>query len=408
VGLLYLLVPLAVDAAAAVVSYLLAYRLRFPETPLLELVTDANRTLLLMVIGHLAGLALTRVYSPAPVGRKIWRLFLGAGLGGALAVAAVYGTTGFAHLSRATFLVDLFLFWVIALGWRTFRVFLIIERTSAAETPNASGLVDRAVERQSVVPTLFALLAYRELIRNLVHKDLKLKYRGSVLGFVWSLVNPLALVGVYTVAFKYILGVKQPGFPFFILIGVMAWSFFANSAVMATGAIIDGGSLVKAVRFPRAVLPIATVLFNLAQYLLMLVVFLPAMFLTFRVPSVGPLLMFPAFLAMQLAFTVGTALLLAAATAYFRDVRHFVDIALLMLFWTTPIVYPLSQVPDWLRLPILLSPMSPFIVAYHAIFFDGVAPDASVWAVAIAYSLTMLALGTVWFVSVEDELSEHL
>ena len=98
----------------------------------------------------------------------------------------------------------------------------------------------------------------------------------------------------------------------------------------------------------------------------------------------------------------------AAATAYFRDVRHFVDIALLMLFWTTPIVYPLSQVPDWLRLPILLSPMSPFIVAYHAIFFDGVAPDASVWAVAIAYSLTMLALGTVWFVSVEDELSEHL
>ena len=246
------------------------------------------------------------------------------------------------------------------------------------------------------------------MIRNLVHKDLKLKYRGSVLGFVWSLVNPLALVGVYTVAFKYILGVKQPGFPFFILIGVMAWSFFANSAVMATGAIIDGGSLVKAVRFPRAVLPIATVLFNLAQYLLMLVVFLPAMFLTFRVPSVGPLLMFPAFLAMQLAFTVGTALLLAAATAYFRDVRHFVDIALLMLFWTTPIVYPLSQVPDWLRLPILLSPMSPFIVAYHAIFFDGVAPDASVWAVAIAYSLTMLALGTVWFVSVEDELSEHL
>jgi lipopolysaccharide transport system permease protein len=362
----------------------------------------------MMVIGHLAGLAMLRVYRPSPVSSKIWRLLIGAGAGSAVAVALVYYAVGFAHLSRATFLIDLFLFWVLTLGWRTFRVFLIIERSSKESPPAATGLVDRAVERQSVVPTLFALFSYRELIRNLVRKDLKLKYRGSVLGFVWSLVNPLALVGVYTIAFKYILGVRQAGFPFFILIGVMAWSFFANSAVMSTGAIIDGGSLVKAVRFPRAVLPIATVLFNLAQYVLMLVVFLPIMFLMFRLPTVGSILMFPAFLAMQLAFTVGAALLLAAATAYFRDVRHFVDIALLMLFWTTPVVYPLSQVPEWLRVPILLSPMSPFILAYHSIFFDGVAPDASVWAVALAYSMTMLALGTVWFVSVEDDLSEHL
>jgi lipopolysaccharide transport system permease protein len=93
---------------------------------------------------------------------------------------------------------------------------------------------------------------------------------------------------------------------------------------------------------------------------------------------------------------------------YFRDVRHFVDIAITMLFWTTPIIYPLTQVPEWLRVPILLSPMSPFIVAYHNIFYDGTAPDVSVWIVAIAYGLTTLAFGTVWFVSVEDHLSEQL
>ena len=106
--------------------------------------------------------------------------------------------------------------------------------------------------------------------------------------------------------------------------------------------------------------------------------------------------------------TIGVSLLLAASTTYFRDVRHFVEIALLMLFWTTPVVYPLSQVPGWLRVPILLSPMSPFILSYHALFFDGVMPDASTWAVAVAYGLTTLALGTVWFVSVEDDLSEYL
>jgi ABC-type polysaccharide/polyol phosphate export permease len=272
----------------------------------------------------------------------------------------------------------------------------------------ASVLVDRTAARQTVAGSLIAAFAYRELVRNLVLKDLKLKFRGSVLGFLWSLVNPLAMVGVYTLAFKYILASKQPGFPFFVLLGLLAWSFFANSAVMSTGAIIDGGSLVKAVRFPRAVLPLATVLFNLTQYLLTVIVLLPAMFLIYRVPPSGPMLLFPIFLLLQVGFTVGIALILAAATTFFRDVRHFVDIALSLLFWTTPIVYPLDQAPEWLRSVLILSPMTAFVVAYQRIFYDGVWPGALIWAGALGYGFGVFALGTVWFLRVEDRFGDHL
>src|SRR5262245_37572024 len=100
-------------------------------------------------------------------------------------------------------------------------------------------MIDRAAEPPSFFSCLRAIFSYRELVRNLVQKELKLKYRGSILGFLWSLINPLAMVGIYTLAFKYIIGVRQPGFAFYILLGVMAWTFFSNSALLSTGALID-------------------------------------------------------------------------------------------------------------------------------------------------------------------------
>ncbi len=253
-----------------------------------------------------------------------------------------------------------------------------------------------------------AIFAYRQLVRNLVAKDLKLKYRGSVLGFFWSLINPLAMVAVYTVAFTYILRVSQPGFSFFILLGVMAWSFFSSAALQSTGALVDGGSLVRAVRFPHAVLPVATVLFCLIQYLLTVVVLLPVMFLLYKLPPLGVMLLYPIFLALQLALTIGVSLILAAATTFFRDVRHFVEIGLSMLFWTTPVVFPLSQAPEWLRPIILLSPMSPFVVAYHDIFYYGQSPAPAVWAAALCYGLGTFVVGMMWFLSLESRIGERL
>jgi len=274
--------------------------------------------------------------------------------------------------------------------------------------PNMTEMVDRAIERPSLGSTMAGLVTYRELLKNLVLKDLKLKYRGSVLGFLWSLVNPLVMIGVYAVAFKFILRTNVENFVFLLLLGILPWSFFVSSANMSTGAIIDSGNLMRSVRFPPAILPIATVLFNLAQYLLTIVVFLPLMLVMYRVPLSAPMLLYPVFLGLQVLFTVGVALLLAAGTAFFRDIKHLLEIALAILFWLTPIVYPLTQVSERARALILLTPLSPFIVAYQQIFYYRHWPDTEVWLVATLYAFGTLAAGAWLFLSVEDRLSEQL
>jgi ABC-2 type transport system permease protein len=271
-----------------------------------------------------------------------------------------------------------------------------------------AGFLDRTSERASLFEALQSVVSHRELLRNLVFRDLKLKYRGSVLGFLWSLANPLLMVVVYTIAFQYILRNNQPNLPFLLLLGVLAWTFFANAAVMSTGAIIDSGGLVRAVRFPRAILPMAIVLFNLVQYVLTLLVFLPIMLLVLHVRPAGSMLTFPLVLACQVMFTAGVALLLAAATAYFRDVRHLVDVVLPMLFWLTPIVYPLSIVPEGLRPLILLSPMSPFVTTYDRIFIDRAWPEPHVALLSLAYGVLSLVIGSAVFRAVEDDLAERL
>jgi ABC-2 type transport system permease protein len=280
--------------------------------------------------------------------------------------------------------------------------------TSALGGAAAVDLVDRAVEMTTLRGVAASLYSYRELLKGLVLKDLKLNYRGSVFGFVWSLVNPLLMIVVYTIAFTFILGIRNEMFVFYLMLGQLSWTFFASSASMSTGAIVDNAGLMRSVFFPRAILPIGTVLFNLAQYLLTIAVFLPAMLLWYRVPLSAPMLVFPVFLALQAMFTIGVALMLSTVTAFFRDVKHLLEVALAMLFWTTPIVYELAQVPERFRLPILLSPVSAFVVAYHNLFFYQTWPEPTVWAVAITYAVGAFVLGASLFLRFESRFTEQL
>ena len=267
---------------------------------------------------------------------------------------------------------------------------------------------DRAAVRPSLGRTLRGLLQYGHLLRNLVVKDLKLKYRGSVLGFVWSLANPLLMIAVYTVAFTYILRIRTPGFVFYLMLGVLAWTFFANATAMSTGSIVDNGGLARSVWFPRAILPIASVLFNFAQYLLTVAVFLPVLMLLYRVPPAAPMLAYPVFLVLQLLFTIGVALLLAVGTAFFRDVRHLVEVALAVLFWATPVVYETAQLPARLRALILLTPLSPYVTAYHEVFYYRRWPSAETWALAVLYAAVALLSGLWLMTRHEDQLTERI
>jgi lipopolysaccharide transport system permease protein len=285
---------------------------------------------------------------------------------------------------------------------------MVAESAAPARARAGEAMVDRARERDSFARTLVAVFRYRELLRNLVSKDLKLKYRGSVLGFLWSLLNPLLMIAVYTIAFKYILRVRSEGFVFYLMLGILAWTFFVNSVTMAAGAIIDNGGLVKSVFFPRAILPLATVLFNFAQYLLTALVFLPLLLLIYHVPLAAPMLLYPVFLGLQLLFTIGVALMVATGTAFFRDVRHFLEIGLAALFWLTPIVYQFDQISPELRKVILLTPMSPYIVAYQKMFFYQEWPGPMVWALAVGYAAAAIAAGAALMLAHEDKFSEQI
>jgi ABC-2 type transport system permease protein len=395
------------DSSLGIGAYLASYWLRFQGERLQAFLPGARSTLPVVVAAQLAGLVLAGAYLPRPRVDWLVRVIAGIVLGTAAATALVGLTIGFEGLSRTAFIADGLLLGIAAIAWRGVWVLSTrIPTPAAMRLPD--DLIDRTQETSSVGSIVTSLYSYRELLRNLVIKDLKLKYRGSVFGFLWSLANPLLMIIVYTVAFTYILRVRSEGFVFYLMLGLFAWTFFASSASMSTGSIVDNAGLLKSVFFPRAILPIATVLFNLAQYVLTMSVFLPIMLVWYRVPLSEPMLLFPLFLSLQALFTIGVAMMLATATAFFRDVRHLLEVALSVLFWTTPILYQLDQIPERLRLIILMSPVSPFVVAYQKIFYFRQWPEPTVWLVAATYAAGAFIIGTTLVLAFEDRFAEQL
>lgn len=394
-----------VDLLTAVVCLLVAYRFRFEGPDYQHFLGAASTVLPVFLAGHLLALASVGVYRRM----RLWpvRLIVGTLLGVAIAVAFV-ALDAVAGVSRQALTVYAVLFAISSLGWRAATgLYLQVQRQRLADEEEP-GLEVRGAQYQSLGGGLVLSWQYRHLLRNLVVRDLQLKYRGSVLGFLWSLVNPLVMIGIYNFAFKYVMAVQTPRYASFVLIGVLTWGFFAGAVLGSTASIAASGSLLHSVLFPRIILPIAGVLFNLAQFLLTIVVFLPVLFLTAGVMPGAQVLLFPVFLLLQVMFIMGAALVLSTATTYFRDVQHLVEVGLNVAFWATPILYEYTLVPERFRFAILLSPMAPFIRAYQDIFHYGTWPDGSIWLLASAYGIGMFVAGLSVFTTYEDDLAEQV
>jgi ABC-2 type transport system permease protein len=216
-----------------------------------------------------------------------------------------------------------------------------------------------------------------ELLTELVRKDLKVKYKNSALGFVWSLANPLLYLAVFTLVFGVFLKNNVPWFAVLFMSGFLIWSFFNSATLEATGAVVGNANLVRKVRFPRVVLPLASVGFAGVHLALQLLVFF-----LFLIPSYpdafGPqlLLLVPA-LAVTVIFTVAMSLLASSLNVRYRDVQHLLEIALLAWFWLTPIVYPVTVVRDelarsgvlWLFKFYMANPMTAVVVAAQRAFY---------------------------------------
>jgi ABC-2 type transport system permease protein len=207
-----------------------------------------------------------------------------------------------------------------------------------------------------------------ELLSGLVRKDLKVKYQGSLLGFLWSLANPLLLLVVYTFVFQVVLKSGIPKFGYFLLSGLLVWNAFTGSVSAATDAVVGNAGLVKKVRFPLGVLPLTSVGFHLVHFALQLLVLVAAMLVTGYTAFVGwhLLLAIPA-VAVALILTVGLSFLVAGLNVRYRDTKHIVEVVLMAGFWVNPIVYSVSLVQKHLHgltgFLYYLNPMAGVVIA---------------------------------------------
>jgi lipopolysaccharide transport system permease protein len=217
---------------------------------------------------------------------------------------------------------------------------------------------------------------YRGLIQTLVVRELKARYRGSVLGYLWSFINPLLLLLIYSFVFKIVIRNDDPRvqpYALFMFCGILPWTWFSASLSEASNALIANGNLIKKVLFPAEVLPIVTVLSNMVHFFLGLPI-LAAFLIWYQRPlNMVELAWFPVVVLVQLLFTTGLALILAALTVHFRDIRDILSNLLTFWFFATPIIYTWMFMADRGYMGYLdLNPFTHLAISYQEIlFFDG-------------------------------------
>jgi ABC-type polysaccharide/polyol phosphate export permease len=259
---------------------------------------------------------------------------------------------------------------------------------------------------------------YRELVRNLVVRDLKVRYKSSLLGVAWSWLNPLLMMAVYTVLFTIFLRNDSiPHYPVFLLCGLLPWNFFSDSVIQATGSVINNASLIKKVYFPSMVLPVSVVLSNLVNFLIAL----PLFFLLSLIFGVRPTwwaLLLPVTIIIQVAFTTGLTLILATINVFFRDTQIILGVVTLAWFFLTPVFYPINAVPPqaqvlgctvnaqlWLR---RLNPMASIIASYRDLLYWGAPTGLDFLLRTAVTALVVLVVGYLIFQRYSPRFGEEI
>jgi len=256
------------------------------------------------------------------------------------------------------------------------------------------------------------LTRYRGLVQSLVARELKARYRGSVLGFFWSFINPLLLLLTYTFVFSFVLprgASNLEPYALFLFCGILPWTWFSSSLSESANVLMVGGNLIKKVLFPAEVLPLVTVLANMVHFFLglpILIIFL----VYYRAPlQVSELVWFPVVVFVQLLLTLGLALILSALTVHFRDLKDILANLLTFWFFATPIIYPMSQAPSMARNLLNLNPFAHLAISYQEILFYPGPFGHWKWLFALGVaSVGLFLLGYFIFDRLRDSFAEEV
>jgi len=259
-----------------------------------------------------------------------------------------------------------------------------------------------------MIKELKELCQYREMIFSLVHKDLRGKYKGSILGFFWSLLIPLFQLLIYTLVFSVFMRSQIDKFYMFLFVALIPWLFFNNCITAGATSIIQQKNLVEKIYFPRMVMPIACAISAFVNMLLNFIIVFGALFVSGIGIRIEVMWYLPIIMLIEFIMGIGGALLFSALTVYFRDLEYILNILTMAWMYMTPILYPLEQVPETIREFLYLNPMTAVIIAYRDILYYQTAPNMQTLMYAIIWGTVTLLIGWFVFLKLQRNFVEEL
>ena len=251
------------------------------------------------------------------------------------------------------------------------------------------------------------LYAYREMLKSLVRKDLKTRYKGSFLGFLWTFINPLMQLAIYALIFPFLMRVEEKNYAMFLFVALLPWLFFSTSLQSSTDCIVENYNLVKKIYFPRQVLPLSVATGGLVNYIYGLLVVLVGLLIA-GIPLTWNILYLPLLLLILYVTVSGFCLMFSALNVYIRDLEHIVNIVTMAWFYATPIVYPLTMLPPWLQKILLLNPMTPLVQGFRNVIYYGLSPEWGQIGIAAIEAVVIFTAGVLIFNKLEPGFAEEI
>ena len=251
------------------------------------------------------------------------------------------------------------------------------------------------------------LYQYRELLKTNVKKEIRGRYKNSILGVLWSFLNPLLQLAVYALIFPLILKNDIPYYTIFVCVGLIPWTFFTTTVNQAAFTIIANGNIIKKVYFPREILPISVVTSNAVNFVISTIIIL-AFVIIYGLGVTPYILLYPFILLIQYILLLGISFILSSITVYFRDLEHIIGIILMVMFYATPIVYSLDTLPEPFVTIMQLNPMAHIIEGYRSIFYYQTMPNMNNLLILLALSIILLVIGYFILKKLQKGFAEEL
>lgn len=256
--------------------------------------------------------------------------------------------------------------------------------------------------------TVRELYNYREMIFSLVKRDLRGRYKGSTLGFLWTFINPLLQLGVYTLVFSIIMRNGIENYYLFLFVALIPWIFFSTSLTGGSSCILAQQDMVKKIYFPREVLPIAFVTSQFINMILSFCVVFSVLIISGKNLKLTVLLYLPVIMLVEYVLALGMTMLFSALTVYLRDIEYILNIISMAWQFLTPVMYSMEQVPEEVMFIFNLNPMTSIIIAYRDILYYSQMPEFKTLIHAMVFGIVVLGIGSVVFGKLKRYFAEAL